>query len=729
MALREGASVKDLGVDATAGTGRRRPTVKVRFRVAGLRHRRVVALRLAAGRQAGRKLFSAGTQPAAAYGLIAYGASPQRLRKLRTLAAEATGFGGHGRCTTTTLAMMLGSKDPAVTFAQQQLAEWIRLWIDRPSKRQRLKEAWDRLAPVFSALPPARRWRLVRGGISATIAVLLQLGWEPQKPHRWVGDGLVWEVSHDACDFGPLFDAVEKAVQAQLWQKAASHPEGRGAEAGVDFTPLRKHLRWLEKKGWSRTRGALATAACGAAWTAQRCYDCGYGDSPICPRCGLSAETACHRVWQCTANIGEAFEPTDGLKHRATVEVESGSEAFWLRGLTPKDWTATDLPTEEQAATCAVGRAILERAGPGVYFVDGSGTSSDKRLRRTGWGVASLTETVEGGLEVWGGWFGGVAEPPFTVPRSELRAATEAVRRTSGDIVIVTDCEYVSLGFEKQRHVKPSGRNGHLRADFGQAIAQHSGSVFVRWTKAHLSCQEFVQRRIPYFDLLGNEVADAFARRGEENVRIGETRCKEIALADGLAWKVRSRIAAATIAAAAASPVHVRRGQARHLRHTQRATVESVLLVSQHVIERKRARLHCTTCLQSAPRKSCLAWLRGPCSGPIAFERPSASAPARVLQPAKVQFGNQFVHDSHAVAMHRGLAWCWRCGAWTQGRLLALAHACTGAPSKSAADALSRLRKGLHPKPRGGWPITEEEWSGAFPVAPSTTQRARPLTR
>ena len=90
------------------------------------------------------------------------------------------------------------------------------------------------------------------------------------------------------------------------------------------------------------------------------------------------------------------------------------------------------------------------------------------------------------------------------------------------------------------------------------ALRARSGTVQVRWVKAHVSVQEFVSRAIPYSWVLGNEIADALARRGAALVAVNEIRQREIAFVDALAWKVRSRIAAATIEAARASPVIAR---------------------------------------------------------------------------------------------------------------------------------------------------------------------------
>ena len=718
LRLKYASSVRDLGVDNAAGTGRRKQVIRARFMSGALRHQRVLSLRRHAGNKAGKKLFSTGTMPATTYGLLAYGPSPKRLQKLRAQNAQSAGWGGHGACTTMTLAIACPGKDPAVTLYQQQLAEWIIFWVENPRWRQRSVEAWRKVTDRLRALPPNKRWAQAKGALSATVIVLLDLGWDPQLPHRWVGDGLRWDISNDAMDFGPLFEAVRAAVEAKLWAKASTRPDGRGAEHGVDTSPILKHLKWLEKKGWSRTAGALATVACGAAWTNQRCYDAGYRDTPLCDRCKAAPETMAHRVWGCCENTAPIFEASANLEARARLELEA-NPVFWLRGVTPKAWTETELPGPEDDALYAVGRAVVEPALADTYFIDGSGTSADKRIRRTGLGAAKLCQG-ERGLEIWGGWYGPMIEPPFTVPRAELTALINIVQLTTGDITVVSDCRYVVDGFGRGRHRKPNGRNGHLWADLAAAIDKHDGSVRLRWVKAHISVQEFEAADFPAEWVLGNEAADALAKRGAALVQVPEARCSEIARADAIAWKVRIRIAAATIDAAKSTAITARRSHCKKLRATRRATVVNELQTTSHDIAVSGSRLACGTCKQSRPRTQVLQWLRCPCAGPPSFQTPAApAAPILYEGDNVVQVGNKVAHGSHSLAAYRGVTWCWRCGSHTYGKVLhSLAKPCPSGPTEAGQGVLSRLRKGRTPKPGRDWPVGSDEWDAEFPPAP-----------
>eukprot|EP00969_Alexandrium_andersonii_P292997 12949835-Alexandrium_andersonii.AAC.1 len=63
-----------------------------------------------------RKLCSTGYRPQAAYHVPVVGATPSLVRKLRAAVAVSSGLGGPGRCTTTAIALSVGSScDPVVT--------------------------------------------------------------------------------------------------------------------------------------------------------------------------------------------------------------------------------------------------------------------------------------------------------------------------------------------------------------------------------------------------------------------------------------------------------------------------------------------------------------------------------------------------------------------------------------------------------------------------------------
>ena len=96
---------------------------------------------------------------------------------------------------------------------------------------------------------------------------------------------------------------------------------GKGGARADGFSETRG-IKWSDtnwEQAWPRAcgHGSRLAAGCGRA---------GLVESPLCPRCGEEAEDVCHRVWTCSANVGEIFVP------RATQDKHTLA-CFWLRGM------------------------------------------------------------------------------------------------------------------------------------------------------------------------------------------------------------------------------------------------------------------------------------------------------------------------------------------------------------------------------------------------------------
>ena len=117
---------------------------------------------------------------------------------------------------------------------------------------------------------------------------------------------------------------------------------------------------------------------------------------------------------------------------------------FWLRGMTPSSWTRLAFKAE---------KTRLERTGlfagntPDiadlVVATDASGGphSRDPRLRAVGWAVVVAPRQGQS-IEVLGTLLG-VIMPPATVPQGEHMAIIEAIRHTTGQMDLTTDCKGV----------------------------------------------------------------------------------------------------------------------------------------------------------------------------------------------------------------------------------------------------------------------------------------------
>ena len=90
---------RDLGIDATGGTRRRRKTRNQRLRAAKRREKKVRML--ARKNHKAVKLHATSIWPSIAFGVEQYGLSPTDLKQFRSTAAACSGVGGHQSCPAT----------------------------------------------------------------------------------------------------------------------------------------------------------------------------------------------------------------------------------------------------------------------------------------------------------------------------------------------------------------------------------------------------------------------------------------------------------------------------------------------------------------------------------------------------------------------------------------------------------------------------------------------------
>ena len=81
------------------------------------------------------------------------------------------------------------------------------------------------------------------------------------------------------------------------------------------------------------------------------------------------------------------------------------------------------------------------------------------------------------------------------------------------------------------------------------------------------------------------------------------------------------------------------------------------------------------------------------------------SCPAMSLRRSDFQLGNLHMHASHTLHHHRGVIWCWACGAYATETLRDLQGVCSGTPGRGRVHALKRLRQGATPRVGMEWPL------------------------
>ncbi len=721
-------STRDLGLDSSAGTSRARKIAQKRRKQGRLKLFRLRPLARKIRR--GSHFYSTSIYPTSTYGHQAFGTPPSVLRRIRAEAAQATGYDFPGQCTTTIVQLFYGDRDPAIRLRVEIVSEWLRFWYHHPALRLSLVRSWLVLRDRLVGLPANRRWYHVRGHISATIATLLDLNWQPKAPSLWFDqEGFGWKMSDSFFDLEAICQAIAKAAVEKEWSRASHHFCGGGAEDTIDFTPLRRHLQSLRKKQDYQSAGLLIASVSGALWPRARRVAAGYDIPDTCPRCQDGPETMMHRVWLCRCNTSQdasvqsAFDDTQHLVSKAKKDDELGGPqaVLWLRGLLPAPWT--DYPVKnipEDELVFAVGSAAQQDIFPipaSEFFVDGSGSTSDPRSRRGGWGVAWLTQNDQALREFSGGYFGPLQGDKQTVPRAELSAVLFLLRATEGPIQIWSDCTYVVSGMAKKRFLIPQGKNQDLWFSVSRALAARGeGFVRVDWTKAHPTPKEIIKYSLGPDRVLGNAIADELAKKA---ANLHEPSSCIFDDADAIAWAVQKRILAATALAIEADPSQ--KFARPRPPEPRRAKKARLLNDSGHALCRVGKMWVCKTCHKQTGATKLMAWLkREKCLGQVQ-QTSSSSRPAPVSQTIVV--GHQTLHSSHHLAYFRQVYWCWKCGYFTRdvpgqkSHALNLTQPCTGSPTRAGTNLLSRLRKGLSPRAGMNWP-GETIPGQDFPVEP-----------
>ena len=110
--------------------------------------------------------------------------------------------------------------------------------------RDQLADTWVIKHRLLQPLTPQQRWANVTGPTAATIAILLDLQWDPQIPTSWrsPGGALIAEIdTEDPLNTQAILQHVAKQILHNNWREAAKHQAGQGLEQGPpDLGPAKK---------------------------------------------------------------------------------------------------------------------------------------------------------------------------------------------------------------------------------------------------------------------------------------------------------------------------------------------------------------------------------------------------------------------------------------------------------------------------------------------------------
>ena len=131
-----------------------------------------------------RAMVWIGAKPQGTWGHQGGGLAPSTVLKLRQQFAGAAMLRRPGGCTTTAYGMTVGlAADPTITLRVELMQSWLEIAAKPGVPHTALAKVWRRKQ---TELAGPGRWSKVRGPMSAVIATLQDMRWQPVGPTSWV---------------------------------------------------------------------------------------------------------------------------------------------------------------------------------------------------------------------------------------------------------------------------------------------------------------------------------------------------------------------------------------------------------------------------------------------------------------------------------------------------------------------------------------------------------------
>ena len=204
--------------------------------------------------------------------------------------------------------------------------------------------------------------------------------------------------------------------------------------------------------------------------------------------------------------------------------------------------------------------------------------------------------------------------------------------------------------------------------------------------------------RISTQDFIGNDVADALAKKAAGLWRLSRSDRQSISYWRGRAWRIGLRLAAVTLDCVKHFKNDITLQPAT--KPCKRESLTSLICGLKslgHVFEEGERRMHCKNCG--------LSWLRGRKQVRLALRRGSCKGAKTFLEHRVVQ-GELFLgvdskpaHASHRIMHWAGVYYCALCGCWGTSRVVKLSLACARTPTAAGAEVLRRIGLQLPPAP------------------------------
>ena len=146
-----------------------------------------------------------------------------RIRKLRALATQASGYAKPGRCATCIIGLCHGPwHDPYYRIRAEVLMTWLNYWHYAYRLRDDMRDAWNYYVRD-GRVSDGNHWSRVRGPIGVVVATLIDFEWTPTAPDRFIADNeQVYRMA--ANGDGTCFkQMLLESAQWQAWKMASVH--------------------------------------------------------------------------------------------------------------------------------------------------------------------------------------------------------------------------------------------------------------------------------------------------------------------------------------------------------------------------------------------------------------------------------------------------------------------------------------------------------------------------
>ena len=252
----------------------------------------------------------------------------------------------------------------------QLMYEWVKFMHGARHDEELAKRAWAVARPRLEA--SRTRWQRVRGPLTDALATLVDLGWKPEEPAKWVSaSGLLWfldpELAPTRENVAPVLADLLATLVRKVRSSGSQGRHGKGSEDAPDVVSAKRHIASLKRKCRHQDASLLRTVLVGGLCPRARRHATGLLEDPACPLCGMADQIEHHVIWHCPVvpeGLKEQEEDCGQGKRRQVREHGLEHLALWMRGLATN--AGGDIPPWlEEAAVERIGR---DQWDPGLLY-------------------------------------------------------------------------------------------------------------------------------------------------------------------------------------------------------------------------------------------------------------------------------------------------------------------------------------------------------------------------